>query len=143
MKVPILVLKNRADFLRLRKGRRFTGRNFLVQGAAQSERGMAARVGFTVTTKVGNAVVRNRIKRRLRNVVRKVFPTKSRPGFDYVLIARRAALRSDFNIMHNFLLEKMKHFRFSLEMVNGVWYVVSIILILMRIWNAMDSTLTS
>ena len=95
--------------MRLRNGHRFSGKCFLVQGAVQSNPGAAVRVGFTVTVKIGNAVVRNRIKRRLREVVRRVFPIKSKSGFDYVLIARRAALRSDFNIMQSELLTALDH----------------------------------
>jgi ribonuclease P protein component len=46
------------------------------------------RVGFTVTKKIGGAVVRNRAKRRLREAARLLLPEHGRPGFDYVLIAR-------------------------------------------------------
>ena len=54
------------------------------------------RVGFTVSRKVGNAVERNRVRRRLREVVRLSPPDRMRHGFDYVLIGRRAALDLPF-----------------------------------------------
>ena len=54
------------------------------------------RVGFTVSKKVGNAVERNRVRRRLREVVRLSPPSRMRPGHDYVLIGRRAALERPF-----------------------------------------------
>ena len=54
------------------------------------------RVGFTVSKKVGNAVERNRVRRRLREVVRLAPPAPMRPGHDYVLIGRRAALDLPF-----------------------------------------------
>jgi ribonuclease P protein component len=54
------------------------------------------RVGFTVSKKVGNAVVRNRVRRRLREVVRQASPRGMRPGHDYVVIGRRAALDTPF-----------------------------------------------
>ena len=54
------------------------------------------RVGFTVSKKVGNAVERNRVRRRLREVVRLSPPARMRPGHDYVLIGRRAALNAPF-----------------------------------------------
>ena len=107
--VPILVLRKRAEFLRLRKGRRYSGKHFLVQGAKQVNPGSHAGVGFTVTTKIGNAVIRNRIKRRLREVVKAVFPNLAKPGFDYVLIARRAALRSDIKIIQAELSSALDH----------------------------------
>ncbi len=56
----------------------------------------AIRVGFTVTKKLGNAVRRNRIRRRLKAAVREVFPGRARPGHDYVLIARSAAMTRDY-----------------------------------------------
>ena len=49
------------------------------------------RIGYTITTKIGNAVVRNSIKRRFREAVRKNFPEHARTGYDYVLIARSKA----------------------------------------------------
>lgn len=51
----------------------------------------AIRVGFTCSRKVGNAVVRNRAKRRLRALARAVLPTAARPGWDYVLVGRPEA----------------------------------------------------
>lgn len=64
----------------------------------------ATRVGLTVTRKIGNAVIRNRIKRRLRAAVREVLPGVAVPGFDYVLIARpQAATR-----IYASLLDDMK-----------------------------------
>lgn len=55
------------------------------------------RLGLTVTKKVGNAVERNRIRRRLRAAARAVLPQAGKGGFDYVVVARRAALTADFS----------------------------------------------
>ncbi len=52
--------------------------------------------GFTVTKKLGNAVVRNKIRRRLKSAVANVAPTLAMPGCDYVIVARRAALAMPF-----------------------------------------------
>lgn len=56
----------------------------------------APRFGFTATKKLGNAVIRNRIRRRLKEVVRLVAPGAARAGFDYVLIAREVAATRSF-----------------------------------------------
>ena len=60
------------------------------------EDGAAARVGFTATRKLGNAVVRNRVKRRLREVARRDLARRARPGCDYVLIGRPASATRPF-----------------------------------------------
>ena len=54
-------------------------------------------VGITVTRKLGNAVARNRIRRRLRAALRQVLPGPARPGVDYVVIARPPAMRRAFS----------------------------------------------
>ncbi len=88
MTIAITTLKKRADFLRLRTGRKFTTPYFILRAAASDVEGQAgARVGYTVTTKCGNAVIRNRIKRRLRALVRELFPASAKAGHDYILIA--------------------------------------------------------
>jgi ribonuclease P protein component len=87
-------LKTRADFLRVAaRGRRAVRAGFILQAAqqpAEDEDGATVRVGFTASRKVGNAVVRNRAKRRLRAVAAEVLPRQGRPGIDYVMIARSA-----------------------------------------------------
>jgi ribonuclease P protein component len=57
------------------------------------------RVGYTVTKKIGNAVVRNRMKRRLRVLAREFLPTAGIPGADHVLIGRAGGIERDFGSM--------------------------------------------
>jgi ribonuclease P protein component len=95
----VLRLKKRADFVAAAKGRRQHQRNFVLQArerdpAVESE---SARVGFTVTKKVGKAVVRNRIRRRLREAVRLAGGSAFTPDCDYVVAARREALTASFD----------------------------------------------
>lgn len=59
----------------------------------------AMRVGFTVTKKIGNAVVRNRMKRRLRALARDILPTSGIPGADHVLIGRAGGIERDFSAL--------------------------------------------
>lgn len=68
----------------------------------------AIRVGFTVSRKVGNAVVRNRVRRRLREVARLEIPGRARTGLDFVLVGRQAALGRDFTALRRELHEALK-----------------------------------
>lgn len=90
-------LRQRADFLAAAKGVKAPTAAFVLQARQRSDG--AARVGFTVTKKTGDAVERNRIRRRLREVVRLSSPSALKPGHDYVLIGRRSALNAPFERM--------------------------------------------
>jgi ribonuclease P protein component len=91
-------LKRRAEFQRVSRGRRRACDAFTLQAAARSPDADASgpRVGFTVTKKVGVAVVRNRIRRRLKEALRAASPLEAREDCDYVLMARREALARPF-----------------------------------------------
>ena len=91
-------LKQRADFLAAAAGVKVPATAFILQARG---RGDAAppRFGFTVSRKVGNAVERNRVRRRLREVVRLSVALPYRAGHDYVLIGRRTALALPFGRM--------------------------------------------
>jgi len=93
-------LRRRSDFKSAAHGARASGRAFVVQSRQRADAG-TVRVGFTVSRQVGNAVERNRVRRRLREIVR-LSSTASDPmraGYDYVLIGRRAALVAPFGDM--------------------------------------------
>ena len=89
-KVKVSRLTKRADFLRLARGRKWAAPGLVLQMAETPAPGTEARAGFTVTKKIGNAVVRNRARRRLREAARAVLPLYGVAGHDYVLIAREA-----------------------------------------------------
>ena len=88
-------LRQRADFLAAASGIKTTAVAFVLQARKRVDDG-PARIGFTVSKKVGNAVERNRVRRRLREVVRIAGSNRIRTGYDYVLIGRRAALKVPF-----------------------------------------------
>ena len=71
----------------------------------------AIRVGFTVSRKVGNAVIRNRVRRRLREVARLVIPGQARPDLDYVLVGRQGALARDFVALREELFDALKRLK--------------------------------
>ena len=92
-------LTARADFLRAAKAERAPTSGFLLQARDRGDGG-GMRVGFTCSKKVGNAVARNRAKRRLREIARLVLPTHGRAGWDYVLVGRAGETATrDFQTM--------------------------------------------
>ena len=91
-------LRQRADFLAVANGARANSAAFVLQGRLRDDDG-PVRVGFTVTKKNGTATERNRIRRRLRELVKRLDVISMRPHHDYVLVGRRAALTRDFATM--------------------------------------------
>ena len=67
----------------------------------------AVRLGYTVTKKVGNAVVRNRMKRRMRELARALVPESGRDGHDYVMIGREGGIERDFAAMRSELIKAL------------------------------------
>lgn len=103
--VRLMVLAKRADFLRAAQARRQGSAGFLLQARARRSEEAPSdvpliRVGYTCSKKVGNSVLRNRAKRRLREIARMILPAEGRPGWDYVLIGRpEATISRDFALM--------------------------------------------
>lgn len=115
-----VTLKKRSEFLRIRGGSRWSTPSFVLETkrrlsaepganiASSAATGMTGpksaadtgtsppRFGFTVTKQLGNAVVRNRIRRRLKSAIDLLADASARPGYDYVLIARLPALTRPF-----------------------------------------------
>lgn len=88
-------LKRRAEFLAVASGSKVPATAFVLQARRRQDE-EAARVGFTVSKKVGNAVERNRVRRRLKEAVRRSAAIGMRAGHDYVVVGRRAALSAPF-----------------------------------------------
>jgi len=89
-------LRQRADFLTAATGIKVPATAFVLQARKRADDG-PVRFGFTVSKKVGNAVERNRVRRRLKEIVRRSDTNRMQSGHDYVLVGRRAALKLAFD----------------------------------------------
>ncbi len=106
---PLTVLTRRADFLAANRGLRVARPGFVLLTRGNSGRGQ--RFGITVTKKIGNAVIRNRMKRRFRVLLREILPVYGLSDTDHVLIGREGGIERDFGKMREELcaaLERAK-----------------------------------
>ena len=104
--MTISVLTRRADFLAANKGLRNARPGFVL--LTRPNHGKGKRFGITVTKKVGNAVVRNRMKRRFREMLRDALPGEGMADHDHVLIGRNGGIARDFHRMRKELTHALQ-----------------------------------
>lgn len=110
MAIPMIsVLTKRADFLTANSGIRNARSAFVL--LTRPNEGQGIRFGITVTKKIGNAVVRNRMKRRFRELLRAALPTQGLPDHDHVLIGRAGGIERDFHTMAEELVKALERAR--------------------------------
>lgn len=97
--VGVKTLEKRRDFLAANSGKRAPMPAFVLLVKTRGDGDPAMRVGYTVTKKIGNAVVRNRIKRRFRALAREVLPVSGIAGADHILIGRPDGMTRDFAVL--------------------------------------------
>lgn len=103
--MTVSTIRKRADFLSANRGIRVARPGFVL--LANSNGGKGTRFGVTVTKKIGNAVVRNRMKRRFRELLRAALPQAGLPDHDHVLIGREGGVERDFAKMQGELAEAL------------------------------------
>ncbi|AGA65312.1 Ribonuclease P protein component [Liberibacter crescens BT-1] len=106
-KKPVGRLKSRSQFLVVRNGERRKGPLFLLEVLNRNDVTLIPRIGFTVTKKQGDAVRRNRIRRRLKEAVRLSAKKILKPGHDYVIIAKRDVLFASFEDLCTHFIERV------------------------------------
>ena len=110
--VPLRAIAKRADFLACNRGRRQPMPGFVLLMRERNDGDPAMRLGITVTKKIGNAVVRNRMKRRFRALARELLPQAGTNGADHVLIGRSEGIERDYAVLRTELakaLSKIGH----------------------------------
>jgi ribonuclease P protein component len=96
----------RRDFLAAAKAPAASMPSVVIQARTRDDGG-CARVGFTCTKKLGNAVMRNRIRRRIKEAARLTLPGLAKPSTDYVLIGRGAAEKRDFELLRKDIISAL------------------------------------
>ena len=95
-------ITKRSDFIQASHAKRLGVKGFLLQARNRNDDDQTIRVGFTCSKKVGNAVARNRAKRRLREITNLILISSAKKGWDYVLIGKKEVTASrDFIKLKN------------------------------------------
>jgi ribonuclease P protein component len=105
------IIRKRADFVAANGGKRASTPGFLLLVRDRDDADATMRVGFTVTRKIGGAVVRNRMKRRFRALAREIIPASGLSGADHVMIGRARGVEREFSLLRSELagaLDKLR-----------------------------------
>ena len=93
------VIKKRPDFLAANRGKRYATPGFVLLVRDRQDDSPAIRLGITITKKVGNAVIRNRMRRRFRALAQEMLADKGKAGADHILIGRDSGIERDFDAL--------------------------------------------
>jgi ribonuclease P protein component len=95
------IIKKRSEFLAANRGKRQATSGFVLLVFDRRDEDATKRLGITITKKVGNAVVRNRMRRRFRELARELLAKHGRPGADHILIGRDSGIERDFGVLRS------------------------------------------
>ena len=91
-------ITKRSDYLRASKSKYFRSNSFIIQFYNRAD-DLGPRYGVTATKKIGNAIKRNKAKRRIRNLVKDLLPKYGKNGYDYVFIAKENLINEDWEVL--------------------------------------------
>ena len=91
-------ITKRSDYLRASKSKYFRSNSFIIQFYNRADT-LGPRYGITATKKIGNAIKRNKAKRRIRNLVKDLLPKYGKNGYDYVFIAKENLINEDWEVL--------------------------------------------
>lgn len=101
------IIKKRSDFLAANRGKRYATPGFVLLVKDRQDDDPAKRLGITITKKVGNAVVRNRMRRRFRALAQEMLGDKGKSGADHVLIGRDGGIERNFGELRADLIKAL------------------------------------
>ncbi len=95
------VIRKRPDFLAANRGKRYATPGFVLLVSDRRDDDPTKRLGITITKKVGNAVIRNRMRRRFRELASELLPDLGKAGADHILIGRDGGIERDFALLRS------------------------------------------
>jgi ribonuclease P protein component len=106
--IRLTKISARKDFLAANSAKRAANGGFVLLVRDRGDADSTMRLGITVTKKIGNAVIRNRMKRRLRALAREILPTSGISGADHVMIGRASGVERDFALLRQDLTKALE-----------------------------------
>ena len=105
-------ITKRSDYLRASKSKYFRSNSFIIQFYNRVD-DLEPRYGVTATKKIGNAIKRNKAKRRIRNLVKDLLPKYGKNGYDYVFIAKENLINEDWEVLKEESTSVLKDFKYE------------------------------
>ena len=115
--MTLITIKKRSEFIRSNKfSKKIHTSNFIIQKLETNTINKVPHFGFTITKKIGSAIVRNKIKRRLKSIIRELLKYKDKYfdfSFNYILICKKEIVKVSYDDLENELMDKFKSDRAS------------------------------
>tara|TARA_B100001540_G_scaffold251805_1_gene228074 strand:- start:1734 stop:2108 length:375 start_codon:yes stop_codon:yes gene_type:complete len=105
-------ITKRQDYLRASKSKYFRSNSFIIQFYNRADT-LGPRYGVTATKKIGNAIKRNKAKRRIRSLVKDLLPKYGKNGYDYVFIAKENLINEDWEVLKEESTSVLKDFKYE------------------------------